>query len=198
MVESENSAQTTAGRIIAEGHRLIMSRGYNGFSYADVAEAVGIRKASIHHHFAAKGDLAVAVVETSRATINAQVEQMAASEADAADQLRIYVRYWERCIIEGAAPFCVAAMLAAEMPSLPENVASAVRDHFGDLRKWLAGVLAAGVRQGGVALAGTPEDEADGFMSAIYGAMLTARAFSDPARFAAIVETLLSRVLAFP
>ena len=46
-------------------------------------------------------------------------------------------------------------------------------------------------------LVGTPEDEADAFLSAVYGAMLSARAFRDPRRFAVIVETLLSRVVPF-
>jgi TetR/AcrR family transcriptional repressor of nem operon len=186
---------STAERIVSEGRRLIMTRGYNGFSYADVAAAIGIRKASVHHHFAGKNDLATAVVEQSRAIIQIQVDQLAYTGLDAVEQLRAYAGYWERCIADDSAPFCVAAMLAAELPSLPEDVARAVRAHFAELSGWLAGVLALGVRQGGVALVGSPEAEADAFMSAIYGAMLSARAFGDPARFVSITETLLDRVV---
>lgn len=186
---------STAERIVGEGRRLIMTRGYNGFSYADIAAAVGIRKASIHHHFAGKNDLAVAVVEQSRTIIRAQVEQLADAELDAVEQLRAYAGYWERCIADNSAPFCVAAMLAAELPSLPDDVAASVRAHFAELSGWLAHLLALGVRQGGVVLVRSPEDEADAFMSAIYGAMLSARAFDDPARFVSITETLLARVV---
>jgi TetR/AcrR family transcriptional repressor of nem operon len=188
-------ARNTVEQIVDTARRLIMTRGYNGFSYADVAEAVGIRKASIHHHFAAKSDLAIAVVEQSRAIIHAQVAQLAEAEPDAAAQLRAYARYWERCILDNSAPFCVAAMLAAELPSLPDDLAASVRAHFADLTGWLARILALGVRQGSVSLVGAPAEEADAFMSAIYGAMLSARAFDDPGRFAAITETLLSRVV---
>jgi TetR/AcrR family transcriptional repressor of nem operon len=172
-----------------------MSRGYNGFSYADIAEAVGIRKASIHHHFAGKNDLAVAVVEQSRAVIRAQVEQLAQAEPDAADQLRAYARYWERCIADDNAPFCVAAMLAAELPSLPADVAASVRAHFVELTEWLSQLLALGARQGSVTLAGLPDDEANAFMAAIYGAMLSARAFADPGTFVTVTETLLNRLV---
>ncbi|MBC9031881.1 TetR/AcrR family transcriptional regulator [Sphingomonas sp. JC676] len=186
---------STAERIVSEGRRLIMTRGYNGFSYADIAAAIGIRKASIHHHFAGKNDLATAVVEQSRAIIRAQVELLAHAELDAVEQLRAYAGYWERCIADDSAPFCVAAMLAAELPSLPEDVARSVRAHFAELSEWLAHLLALGVRQGSVALVGSPENEADAFMSAIYGAMLSARAFNDPARFVSITETLLDRVV---
>lgn len=188
-------AQNTAGQIVDTARQLIMTRGYNGFSYADVADAVGIRKASIHHHFAAKSDLAKAVVDQSRAIIRAQVGQLAEAEPDAATQLRAYAGYWERCILDNSAPFCVAAMLAAELPSLPDDLAGLVRAHFAELTGWLAQILALGVRQGSVSLVGSPAEEADAFMSAIYGAMLSARAFADPGRFVTITETLLSRVV---
>jgi len=187
--------QSTAEQILHEARTLIMKRGYNGFSYADIAEAVGIRKPSIHHHFAAKSDLAIAVVEQSRAIVLAHIEQLAEVEPEAVAQLRAYATYWERCIADDSAPFCVAAMLAAELPSLPDDLVISVRAHFCDLTDWLARILALGVRQGTVNLDGNPHQEADAFLSAIYGAMLSARAFGDPARFATITETLLTRVV---
>lgn len=188
---------TTVDRIVDEARSLIMVRGYNGFSYADIAATVGVSKANVHHHFAAKSDLATAVVEGSRAGIRAQVERLAESELDAAEQLRAYAHYWERCILDGSAPFCIAAVLAAELPSLPDDVAAAVTAFFADLRGWLTQILVLGLRQGNVTLVGTPEEEAEAFLSAVYGAMLSARAFRDPHRFAVIVETLLSRVVPF-
>lgn len=187
--------RSTAEQIMDEAWRLIVARGYNGFSYADIAAAIGIRKPSIHHHFAAKSDLARAVVEQSRAIIHAQVEMLAEAEPRADEQLRAYAAYWERCIVDDSAPFCVAAMLAAELPSLPDDLATSVRGHFVELTEWLARLLALGVRQGSVSLVRSPEEEADAFLSAVYGAMLSARAFGDPRRFAIITETLLSRVL---
>jgi TetR/AcrR family transcriptional repressor of nem operon len=183
---------STSDRILHEARCLIMTRGYNGFSYADIADAIGIRKASIHHHFAGKGDLVIAVVDQARAAMRAQAGD---AEPDAGAALRGYATYWERCIADDSAPFCVAAMLAAELPGLPDDVAVAVRGHFAALREWLTRMLALGVRQGSVSLLRSPEEEADAFMSAIYGAMLSARAFAEPARFGAIIETLLSRIV---
>jgi TetR/AcrR family transcriptional repressor of nem operon len=145
--------RSTAEKIVRAARDLIMTRGYNGFSYADIAEAVGIRKASIHHHFPAKSDLAKAVVEETRAVIRAQTEMLATADPDAGDQLRSYAGYWERCIADNSAPFCVAGMLAAELPSLPADLAAAVRAHFADLTGWLTGLLKLGVRQGSVTIA---------------------------------------------
>lgn len=187
--------RSTAEQIVDEARQLIMTRGYNGFSYADIAQAIGIRKPSIHHHFAGKSDLAKAVVEQSRAVIRAQVESLANAEPEAGEQLRAYATYWERCIADDSAPFCVAAILAAELPSLSADLAASVRAHFAELSGWLADILALGVRQGSVSLVGSPREEADAFMAAIYGAMLSARAFGEPDRFVAITETLLSRIV---
>ena len=49
-------ATATSDDILGCARTLIIAGGYNGFSYADVAAVVGIRKASIHHHFPTKVD----------------------------------------------------------------------------------------------------------------------------------------------
>jgi TetR/AcrR family transcriptional repressor of nem operon len=184
----------TTGRIVDAGRQLITLRGYNGFSFADVAEAVGIRKASVHHHFPAKADLAVAVVEQSRSAIRDRALEFASGTVDALGALKGYTDYWERCIGDGSASFCLAAVLAAEAPSLPPAVRAAVRAHFADLMAWLVAVLARGRQEGVFAFADTPEDEAERFMAAVYGAMLGARVFDDPARFGRMVRAFVRRL----
>src|SRR6187402_595563 len=138
----------TATKLVDGAAQLIMRGGYNGFSYADLAERFGIRKPSIHHHFPSKVDLVVAVVEQGRARIQAQIAILEESSPIAMDQLLMYTGYWERCIKDQTAPFCLAAVLAAELPSLPEPIAVAVRGHFVDLAAWLERVLALGEKQG--------------------------------------------------
>ncbi|AZN99942.1 TetR/AcrR family transcriptional regulator [Mesorhizobium sp. M9A.F.Ca.ET.002.03.1.2] len=184
----------TAGKLVGGAAQLIMRVGYNGFSYADLSERFGIRKASIHHHFPSKVDLVVTVVEQARAGIQAQIAALEEGSPLAIDQLRFYTGYWERCIKDQSAPFCLAAVLAAELPSLPEEVAVSVRGHFADLGNWLERLLELGVQQGSVHLDASPAVEARAFMAAVYGAMLAARAFDDPKQFNVIVETLLRRI----
>ena len=184
----------TAGKLVGGAAQLIMRVGYNGFSYADLSERFGIRKASIHHHFPSKVDLVVAVVEQARAGIQAQIAALEEGSTVATDQLRFYTGYWERCIKDQSAPFCLAAVLAAELPGLPEEVAPSVRGHFTDLGKWLERLFELGVEQGALRLEASPEIEAQAFMATVYGAMLAARAFDDPERFNVIVETLFRRI----
>jgi TetR/AcrR family transcriptional repressor of nem operon len=183
----------TASKLVGGAAQLIMRGGYNGFSYADLAERFGIRKASIHHHFPSKVDLVVAVVEQGRAAIRAQIAALEGSPI-AMEQLLAYTGYWERCIKDQTAPFCLAGVLAAELPSLPPEIAVSVRGHFTDLVKWLEHVLVLGVEQGTMKLDSSPAIEAETFMAAVYGAMLAARAFDDPERFSVIVEAFIHRI----
>jgi len=192
--EGAKSVTGTAEKLVDEAHLLIVSRGYNGFSYADLSERLGIRKASIHHHFPSKVDLVTAVVERSRRGIRGQIAAVEEGSPGALEQLLAYTGYWRRCILEQTAPFCLAGVLAAEMPALPEPVTLAVQGHFRDLRDWAERVLALGVSQGSIRLRGSAGDEADVFLATVYGAMLAARAFQDPAKFGVAVDAFLLRI----
>lgn len=184
----------TADKLVDEAKRLIVDRGYNGFSYADLSERFGIRKASIHHHFPSKVDLVVAVVERGRAAIQGQIAALEVCAPIAIEQLYAYTRYWERCILDRSAPFCLAGVLAAELPALPDEIGVAVRGHFNDLKTWVVNVLTLGVAQGSMHLEDTPTVEAEIFLAAVYGAMLTARAYDDPAKFSVVVEAFVRRI----
>ena len=52
-----------ADEILEVGQELIQTVGYDGFSYRDIADRVGIKSASVHYYFPAKTDLAEAVAK---------------------------------------------------------------------------------------------------------------------------------------
>ncbi|KVR63723.1 TetR family transcriptional regulator [Burkholderia cepacia] len=189
------TGDSTAGRILEAGRQLIMRRGYSGFSYADIADAIDIRKASIHHHFPTKADLAVAVLQQSQAKFDADMALLDASGADALVQMRAYIGYWERCIADDSAPFCVAGMLGAELPALPDEVARAVKAHFDDLAAWLVRVLEAGVKDGIVQPDVSVQTEAATFVALVYGAMLAARAYGNAGLFRDVTGGAVERLV---
>jgi TetR/AcrR family transcriptional repressor of nem operon len=184
----------TASKLVVEARRLIINSGYNGFSYADLAERLGIRKASIHHHFPSKVDLVVAVVEQQRTSIQAQVAALESGTPDAMDQLLAYLDYWKRGIKDQSSTFCLAGVLAAELPGLPPEVQAAVQGHFNDLGRWLERVMTLGVQQGAIRLENEPGVSAQFFQTTIYGAMLMARAYDDPSKFSLVVDAFLRRM----
>lgn len=185
----------TAEEILRQTRPLILSGGYDGFSYADISNVVGIRKASIHHHFPTKADLVRVLVARYRQEALDGLRAMDGAIADPAEKLRAYTGYWQDCIESGAEPFCVCALLASQIPALPEEVAAEVRAHFRALAQWLAGVLAEGVKQGRLRLAHAPEVEAEVFVSSVHGAMLSARAHGNATVFETITRPAVERLI---
>lgn len=171
-----NNTTSTADAILACARALIVSHGYNGFSYADIADVVGIRKASIHHHFPGKADLVATLVARYLKDAEQGFGKLVDAVPDPIDQLRAYVAHWVRCIGDGSAPFCLCALLAHELPVLPQDVVLQVRAFFRFLSTWLASVLERGQAQGRLFFTNAPAVEAEVFMATLHGAMLSARA----------------------
>ena len=155
---------------------------------------VGIRKASIHHHFPSKVDLVRTLVARYREEAEAGMANLELQLSDPLEQLRLYAGYWEACIADASAPFCICALLAGQLPVLPEEVGLEVRAHFRSLSAWLTSVLERGARYGQLQLMSTPRAEAEAFMAAVHGAMLSARAYGDPKIFGVVTGPLLERL----
>ena len=173
---SQPSYSPKAEEIIRRTNELLASGGYHSFSYADIAELVSVRKASIHHHFPTKADLVKATVAAHRDATRRGLEFLEQSNPDPLARLVAYCRYWAECIEQSNPPMCICALLAAELPTVPAEVAQEVKGHFKDLGDWLAATLEEGVSKGSIQLTQSPSAEASMFMASIHGAMLSARA----------------------
>ena len=191
-----NSTASTSDKILDTAQALIVAGGYNGFSYADISAAVGIRKASIHHHFPTKAELVAVLVDRYRRETEAGLKFLQQKSSSPAEQLQSYLNFWEKCIGDSSLPYCVCAMLASEMQMLPEEVASRVRAHFQSLAAWLTSLLKAGVENEQFKLNRRPEDEAQALMASVHGAMLSARAFGDQGLFMTIASAQVTKLQA--
>src|SRR5580698_7639945 len=110
-------APDTATRILDIAERLVQSRGYNGFSYADIADQVGISKASLHHHFETKATLGQALIDRYHRLFTLALAEIDTTDDDAAHKLRCYARLYA-AVLEGER-LCLCGMLAAEYDTLP-------------------------------------------------------------------------------
>lgn len=189
------SHSNTYFEILHCARRLLILGGYNGFSYADIAESVKIRKASIHHHFPTKVDLVRTLVELYRKEAEAGIAALERHFPDPDAQLRAYIGYWLGCIGDAEKGYCVCALLASQIPVLPEDVCKEVRAHFQTLSAWLTSVLERGAQEGRVRLASDARAEAEVFMATVHGAMLSARAYGDSQMFGVITQPLLQRLV---
>lgn len=185
-----------AAEIAACAQSLLATRGYNGFSYADISEAVLISKASIHFHFPSKAELVQIVLKRYREQGREALAALEKQVADPLSRLHYYTGYWEACILDGTRPFCICAMLGSELSAIPDLVAEEVRGHFVDLGAWLAAVLEQGATKGIFRLRTDPAAEAAVLMATVHGGMLAARVYGDPNVFATIVQQGVSQLLA--
>jgi TetR/AcrR family transcriptional regulator, transcriptional repressor for nem operon len=176
-------------------HRLLAERGYSAFSYADIAEAIQIRKASIHHHFPTKTALVVAVLERHSQRMQEGQAGLDKHVSSPVDRLRKYIDHWEVCIRTMVEPFCVAALLGAELPSLPVEVQAEVGKHFTCLRQWIAKTLKDGVKQKEIKLQATADVEAEMLMAAVHGAMISARVNHSHGIFRQVTANAMQRLL---
>ena len=186
----------TAQRILDTAQYLIVKRGYNGFSYADIAEVVKVSKPSIHFHFSTKAELVRQLLLRYRENVRSSLDRMATLLPDPLAQLRAYASYWEDCIRDDTSPFCLCALLASELLSLPEEVAREVKLYFRELADWLTTTLEKGAAQGKLVLPRGAAADAESFMASAHGAMLSARVYGDADVFARIVGDAIDRLSA--
>jgi TetR/AcrR family transcriptional repressor of nem operon len=155
---------------------------------------VGIRKASIHHHFPSKVDLVRTLVRQYRESAEIGLTELAVAVPDSLELLQSFAGNWARCIDDASIPFCVCALLASELPALPPEVASEVGDYFLYLSSWLTGVMQRGAEQGTLTIDAPAPVEAEMFMASVHGAMLSARAQNNAALFDTILKPTLRRL----
>jgi TetR/AcrR family transcriptional repressor of nem operon len=186
----QRDANGTTVRILDVAERLLQVRGYNGFSYGDVATELGITRAALHYHFKGKAELGQALIERYATRFAAALECLDATVPDAAARLRGYVDLYADVVSDNR--MCLCGMLAAEHRTLPEALQRAVCDFFAANTAWLAGVFAAGRAAGVLRFSGSAEDTAAMVLGGLEGAMLITRLDGDVVRFRATSERLLA------
>jgi TetR/AcrR family transcriptional regulator, transcriptional repressor for nem operon len=185
----DNGTRTTS-RILDVAERLLQVRGYNGFSYGDVATELGITRAALHYHFPGKAELGRALVERYATRFSEALAALDATAPDAATKLRGYVDLYTDVL--SADRMCLCGMLAAEHRTLPGPLQQAVCDFFAANTSWLRTVLEEGCADGSLHCPGTAEATASMVLSALEGAMLITRLNGDVDRFAATAGQLLA------
>jgi TetR/AcrR family transcriptional repressor of nem operon len=188
----EAGAPGTADQILDVAERLIQTRGYNGFSYADISAQLGITKASLHYHFRTKADLGRRIIARYTERFTAALDAITEEGAPAPAMLAAYVQLYAGVLRQER--LCLCGMLAAEHATLPPAMQAELR-HFFDLNEaWLMEVAESGRAAGTLRFDGPARDLALVLLGALEGAMLVARPFDDPARFERAAYRLLATV----
>jgi TetR/AcrR family transcriptional repressor of nem operon len=169
--------------ILAAAKLAGQAHGYNGLNFRDLATEVGIKAASIYHHFPSKSDLGQAVAKRYWEDAAAALDTMYAEQADPLECLRRYPETF-RLALETNNRMCLCSFMASEYDDLPSIVQKEVQV-FADVNvAWLSRLLVAA----GITEAAESERRAYAIFSAISGAQLTARGRSDISLYDTIVD----------
>jgi TetR/AcrR family transcriptional repressor of nem operon len=184
------TASAAAKAVLDVAERLAQTRGYHGFSYADIAVQLGVTKASLHYHFASKADLGRALIDRYCVLFDAALDAIDQRTADPREKLRRYAGLYESVLSNER--MCLCGMLAAEYETLPAPMQKGLTAFFDANERWLAGVLKDGLRSSVLRFSDSASERARLILGALEGAMLVARSYGDPRRFHAAAEHLLN------
>ena len=195
MATGTNPAATgTPQRILDVAERLVQRRGFNGFSYANVASELSVTNASLHYHFPSKAELGEALIARYTERFMAELERIEAGVPDGPGRLAAYADLYAD-VLRGER-MCLCGILAAEYQTLPPLMCAAVIRFFDENEVWLERVLSQGRAEGSLSFDGEPRAIAQSILSALEGAMLIARPYDDLERFQSDARRLLTGILA--
>ena len=185
----------TAQRLIDVAMELIQTRGFSAISYQDLADRLGIRKASIHYHFPSKTDLGVAALRNYIRGFEA-----ALAEIDASPRLNSAKRFDQYCepfraLAATPDKVCMCGALASELFALPEPMRPLIKSFFAMHESWLTTLIKQGTKSGEFRRIAAPEKLAHTIFAALQGSLLVRRAAGEPAKTDAVITTLRATLL---
>lgn len=170
--------------ILAAARRTAQAHGYSGLNYRHLAEEVGIKAASIHHHFPLKEDLGAAVAKRYSEDSDAVLKALFDGSSDPVDFLRDYPDTFRRSL-ESENRMCLGSFMGAEYDDLPEAVKREVQA-FADVNiAWISKALSLTA----IVDESSRDKRAHAIFAAIAGAQLIARSRSDISLFDTLIES---------
>jgi len=186
MTKTKNTAEI----ILDTAQSYVQEFGFNGFSYAHIAEKVGIRTASIHYHFPNKEDLGEALIARYYRRFIATIAQIDSETPNHLEKLRKFTLLYNGPVQDYCT--CLSVMLSSDLATLSEKVREGLAQFFTANLTWLEHVLDQGRREGHLNFEGAAYVRSHQFLASLQGAQLLARSFRDLSRFNMIAEELIS------
>jgi TetR/AcrR family transcriptional regulator, transcriptional repressor for nem operon len=184
-------ARTTKSLIVKTAEELILSYGYQGFSYNDISGLINLRKASIHYHFPTKEDLGIAfIIKYSRlfALWCTRVRNYSSRE-----KLHAFCKMYGE-LSQDCKRICPIGMVAADYHRMPKGIQENAEKLIIQVETWLEEMIRTGMANKEFKPTLNPQEMTRHIIYAMSGALKMARIFKDKSRItqtqAALVEYL--------
>ncbi|MEM8723236.1 MAG: TetR/AcrR family transcriptional regulator [Cyanobacteria bacterium P01_G01_bin.39] len=186
--------QNTAQQILDAAQSIVRNRGYSAFSYADIAQQIGIRKASIHYHFPSKDYLVRELVKQYRELMERKCFGMEQQKVTPQEQLREFVNLYRDGLRDNQ--ICLCGMLTADFAVLHPDIKVELQAFFVAIESWLAKLLQRGNEAQAWNSNQSVELEAKTIIAMLQGTQLIARAADNSiVAFESITEGFLKQKL---
>ena len=179
---------STPDRIVDAAEKRMRTAGFHGFSFREIAADVGIKSASVHHHFPTKEDLAAAAASAYADRFMAALGDPGDVDRTPISLIEDYVGLFMKAQISDRR-MCLCGILASEARDLPDKVAEQARRFFERNVTWLQAVL---VRTGRTGCAGL--SEAQQIVAALEGAMMIANVTGDDDAFKRVAGSIVAQL----
>jgi AcrR family transcriptional regulator len=170
---------STKTKIIDTGEKLLLKNGFNGFSYADIALALGIKKSSIHYHFPSKADLGLAVIQRARQRFSGWCERRATAAMADWDKLDRFFEIYRHYLTKSES-VCLSGAMQTDFTTLPKPMQEETKGLVSDLLKWMDNFLDKGRKGGTFSFPGTSRDQAVVVLAVMQGGLQMNRVLDSP------------------
>jgi len=185
IIQSERKAQ-----ILDVAQEFVQTRGFNAFSFGEVAERIGVKPAAIHYHFPTKFDLGVALMRRYRNRLHASLAKIDELQFSPRRKLERYFALFY-ATLRPDNRMCLCGMLATEMPTLNDAMRDEVRGFVEDNEIWLTRLLGEGRKSGTLDFDGSPAAAARIIYFTLQGGMISSRTFDDANRLSLTCRWLM-------
>ncbi len=189
----------TRGDIVRTARRLLLSHSYLGLNFQELADTIGIRKASLYHHFPSKLAVGQAVVDDSAKRFQRWADTIA--HLSPSQQLQAYVQMLRDALAAGGM-VCPIGAMAGEWGGLEPELQDTVKRFHLQQVAWLearaAQLPSLQATPSRATKAITPREWAVHFNASCQGALLSARMHGDISLYDQSVAPLLSNLAATP
>ena len=169
------SQRDTKTEILDRAENLLLDRGFNGFSYADISSVLGIKNAAVHYYFPTKSDLGIAVIQRAKERFTDWTGGERMAGRSAAQKLEALFRLYLR-FLEAGQQVCLGGALETDFKTLPPEMQVETQEFASTFLVWMEGVLEEGREKRIFSFPGEAKDQAIVILSSLQGALQMTRA----------------------
>lgn len=180
-------------KLLDAAEEIVQTRGLNGLTFQDLADAVGLRKPSVFHHIKNKEELATALIERCGSKHGPQYAAVVAKDLPAPTKLREVAAIFEEGLKRGRP--CLLAALGSGLESLSAPAAEELRDAADGAVGRFAAIFSQGRKEGSLDFEGSPTHAAMGFFALLQGLQTLCRAKGDPRAYRKATSSYIDSIV---